>query len=57
MQNVKQAGNDTSRRHIEGSKIAKGLESVKYSLLQYPRCEEKIEKKSKIFFEFFFGLQ
>ena len=35
-------------------KIAKGLQSVKYSLLQYPR-EEKIEKKSdflKTFFRF-----
>ena len=32
----KQAGNDPSRRPIEGSKIAKGLQSVKYSPLQYP---------------------
>ena len=33
----KQAGNGLSRRHIESSKIANGLQSVsKYSLLQYP---------------------
>ena len=32
-----QAGNGPSRRHIRGSKIAKGLQSVKYSLLQYPK--------------------
>ena len=38
----KQTGNGPSWRHIQGSKIAKGLQSVKYSLLQYP-----------IFFEFF----
>ena len=38
-----QAGNDPSRRHIYGSKIAKGLQSVKYSLLQYPH-EEKMKK-------------
>ena len=36
MAKKKQAGNGTSRRHIEGSKIAKGLPSVKYSPLQYP---------------------
>ena len=48
----KQTGNGPSRRHILGSKIAKGLQSVKYSLLQYPH-EEKIEKKSKIFYVFF----
>ena len=39
----KQAGNGPSRRHIQGSKIAKGLQSVKYSLLQYPR-DEKLKK-------------
>ena len=33
------------------SKIAKGLQSVKYSLLQYP-LEEKIEKKSHFFRSF-----
>ena len=32
----KQAENGPSRRHICGSEIAKGLQSVKYSLLQYP---------------------
>ena len=31
-----------------GSKIAKGLQCLKYSLLQYPR-EEKIEQKSEFF--------
>ena len=35
-----QNGNGPSRRHIEGSKIAKGLQSVKYSLLQYPHGEK-----------------
>ena len=40
----KQAGNGPSRRHIQGSKIAKGLQSVKFSLLHYPH-EEKIGKK------------
>ena len=46
----KQAGNGPSRRHIQGSKIAKGLQSIKYSLLKYPH-EEKIEKNrfSKFF--------
>ena len=38
-----------SRRHIQGSKIAKGL----YSLLRYPR-EEKLEKTSELFSKFFF---
>ena len=32
---IKQAGIGPSRRHIQGSKIAKRLPSVKYSLLQY----------------------
>ena len=36
------------------SKIAKGLQSVKYSLLQYP-LEEKLEKKSELF-KFFFEI-
>ena len=49
----KQAGTGPSRRHIQGSKIAKGLQCVKYSLLQYPR-EEKIEKEFRIFFSNFF---
>ena len=48
---LKQAGNGPSRRHIQGSKIAKVPQSVKYSLLQYPH-EETIEK---IFFQLFFG--
>ena len=46
--NTEQAGNGPSRRHIQGSKIAKRLQSVKYSLLQYPH-EEKIENFSEIF--------
>ena len=37
---MEQAGNGPSRRHIKGSKIAKGLRSVKYFLLKYPH-EEK----------------
>ena len=48
----KEAGNGPSRRHIQGSKIAKGLQSIKYSLLKYPQ-EEKNEKK--IVFQNFFG--
>ena len=35
----KQAGTGPSRRHIQGSKIAKRLPSVKYSLLQYSKIE------------------
>ena len=54
MQLVKQAANGPSRRHIQGSKIAKGLQSVKYSLLQYPR-EEKKFKKIEIFVHFFWS--
>ena len=42
---LKQAGTGPSRRHVQGSKIAERLPSVKYSLLQY----SKIEKFSKIF--------
>ena len=38
----KQAGTDPSRRHIQGSKIAKRLPSVKYSLLQYSKIEKKL---------------
>ena len=46
----KQAGNGPSRRHIQSSKIAKGLQpSIKYSLLKYP-LEEKIEKNRFQFF-------
>ena len=47
-----QVGTGISPRHILGSKIAKGLQSVKYSLLQYPH-EEKMKKKSKYFLNFF----
>ena len=35
----KQAGTSPSRRHIQGSKIAKRLPSVKYSLLQYSKIK------------------
>ena len=34
-----QTGTGPSRRHIQGSKIAKRLPSVKYSLLQYSKIE------------------
>ena len=37
---TQQAGNGQSRRHIQNSEIAKGLQCVKYSVLQYPH-EEK----------------
>ena len=47
----KQAGNGPIRRHILGSKIAKGLQGVKYSLLLYPR-EQKL-KKNPIFYKYF----
>ena len=52
----KQAGNGPSRRHIEDSKIAKGLRSVKYSFVQYAR-EEQIENSDffKKKFEFFWS--
>ena len=46
-----QAGNGPSRRHIQGSKIAKGLQSIKYSLLKYPHEEKFL----KIVFQNFFG--
>ena len=36
---LKQAGTGPSRRHIQGSKIAKRLPSVKYSLLQYSKID------------------
>ena len=44
---VEQAGTGPSRRHIQGSKIAKILPSVKYSLLQYSKIlrKKKISKK------------
>ena len=38
---AKQAGTGPSRRHIQGSKIAKRLPSVKYSLLQYSKIFRK----------------
>ena len=45
----KQAGTGPSRRHIQGSKIAKRLPSVNYSLLQFSKkrlfYEKKISKK------------
>ena len=36
---MEQAGTGPSRRHIQGSKIAKRLPSVEYSLLQYSKIE------------------
>ena len=42
---MKQAGTGPSRRHIQGSKIAKRLPSVKYSLLQYSKIENFSKKK------------
>ena len=49
----------TSRERLKSApylrlKTAKGLQSVKYSLLQYPH-EEKNGKKSKFFSRFFFN--
>ena len=41
---IKQAGTGPSRRHIQGSKIAKKLPSVKYSLLQYSKIENFSKK-------------
>ena len=41
----KQAGTGPSRRHIQGSKMAKRLPSVKYSLLQYSKIEKFSSKK------------
>ena len=41
----KQAGTGPSRRHIQGSKIAKRLPSVKYSLLQYSKIKNLSQKK------------
>ena len=42
-----QAGTGPNRRHIQGSKIAKRLPSVKYSLLQYSKIENFTKKISK----------
>ena len=39
-----QAGTGPSRRHIQGSKIAKRLPSVKYSFLQYSKIENFSKK-------------
>ena len=47
-----QAGTGPSRRHIQGSKIAKRLPSVKYSLLQYSKIKnfsKKNVRKNYIF--------
>ena len=44
---IQQAPTGPSRRHIQGSKIAKRLPSVKYSLLQY----SKIKNFRKKYFE------
>ena len=41
---LKQAGTGPSRRHIQGSKIAKRHLSVKYSLLQYSKIENFTKK-------------
>ena len=41
---LKQAGTGPSRRHIQGSKTAKRLPSVKYSLLQYSKTENFTKK-------------
>ena len=41
----KQARTGPSRRHIQGSKIAKRLPSVKYSLLQHSKIENFTKKK------------
>ena len=45
LRSLKQAGTAPSRRHIQGSKIAKRLPSVKYSLLQYSKIENFSIKK------------
>ena len=42
---MQQAGTGPSRRHIPGSKIAKSLPNVKYSLLQYSKIECFTKKK------------
>ena len=41
---LRQAGTGPSRRHIQSSKIAKRLPSVKYSLLQYSKIENFSKK-------------
>ena len=42
--NMKTSGTGPGRRHIQGSKIAKRLPSVKYSLLQYSKIENFSKK-------------
>ena len=44
---LKQAGTGPSRRHIQGSKIAKRLPSVKHSLLQYSKIKNFTKNFSK----------
>ena len=41
---LQQAGTGPSRRHIQGSKIAKRLPSVKYSLLQFSKIKNFSKK-------------
>ena len=43
---AKQAGNGPSRRHIQGSKIAKGLQNLQELVNWDYLYEKKIEKKS-----------
>ena len=45
---LEQAGTGPSRRHIQGSKIAKRLPSVKYSLLQYSKIENFSKKIDRV---------
>ena len=44
---MKQAGTGPSRRHIQGSKIAKRFPSVKYSFLQCSKIENVSKKWSE----------
>ena len=46
--NQRQAGTGPSRRHIQGSKIAKRIPSVKYSLLQYSKIKNLHTRKNYI---------
>ena len=48
MEIQKQAGTGPSRRHIQGSIIAKRLPSVKYSLLQYSKIKNFSKKCQKM---------
>ena len=47
-ENYKETGTGPNRRHILGSKIAKGLQSVKYSFLQYPNFFKSLTMPKKI---------